>query len=117
MLATGVRSGRDNHARSGPAGDNGLSGKKLVAQAYGSAVPIGGGAVHGKDRHKVDPRGQALARRMALDLVLPGKARETTVWLAYRPGDVEPWRMEIATSPGGRLDPPRELVETGVARC
>ena len=77
----------------GPRGDNGLSGKKLVAQAYGSAVPIGGGAVHGKDRHKVDPRGQALARKMALDLVLSG-AREATVWLAYRPGDVEPWRIK-----------------------
>ena len=39
----------------GPEGDNGLSGKKLVAQAYGTAVPIGGGAVFGKDPLKVDP--------------------------------------------------------------
>lgn len=27
----------------GPEGDNGLSGKKLVADAYGPRVPIGGG--------------------------------------------------------------------------
>ena len=33
----------------GPAGDYGLSGKKLVDQAYGTAVPIGGGATFGKD--------------------------------------------------------------------
>jgi hypothetical protein len=58
-------------------GDNGLSGKKLVAQAYGTAVPIGGGATFGKDPRKVDPRGQALwgAR---LEAVSRGNAREAT---------------------------------------
>jgi len=83
----------------GPLGDNGLSGKKLVAQAYGSAVPIGGGASFGKDPRKVDPRGQALARRMALDLVLSRRAREATVWLAWRPGDVEPRWVQVSTVP------------------
>ena len=58
----------------GPDGDNGLSGKKLVAQAYGSAVPIGGGATYGKDPHKVDPRGQALARRARARSRLPGQS-------------------------------------------
>lgn len=83
----------------GPLGDNGLSGKKLVAAAYGTSVPIGGGALHGKDPHKVDPRGQALARRLALELVQSGKAREATVWVAFRPGDVEPRWVEIEQSP------------------
>lgn len=83
----------------GPLGDNGLSGKKLVAQAYGSAVPIGGGATFGKDPRKVDPRGQALARQLALDHVLGGSAREATVWLAYRPGDITPRWIEVATVP------------------
>jgi S-adenosylmethionine synthetase len=83
----------------GPAGDNGLSGKKLVAQAYGSAVPIGGGATSGKDPRKVDPRGQALARRLALDAVCRGAAREATVWLAYRPGDLTPRWIEIVKVP------------------
>jgi S-adenosylmethionine synthetase len=82
----------------GPEGDNGLSGKKLVAQAYGSAVPIGGGAVHGKDPRKVDPRGQGLARQMALDLVRAGGVSEATVWLAWRPGDEEPRWTEIVTT-------------------
>ena len=44
-----------------------------------------------------DPRGQARARQMALDLVLSGQAEEATVWLAWRPGDVEPRWVEIAT--------------------
>ena len=83
----------------GPGGDNGLSGKKLVAQAYGSAVPIGGGATCGKDPHKVDPRGQALARELALEAVCKGSAREATVWLAYRPGDVTPRWTEVIDLP------------------
>ena len=83
----------------GPEGDNGLSGKKLVAQAYGSAVPIGGGATCGKDPRKVDPRGQALARQIALDAVCMGAAREATVWLAYRPGDLTPRWIEVVKVP------------------
>lgn len=83
----------------GPMGDNGLSGKKLVAQAYGTAVPIGGGATFGKDPRKVDPRGQALAREMALKEILEGRAKEATVWLAYRPGDLVPRWVEVATVP------------------
>jgi S-adenosylmethionine synthetase len=83
----------------GPEGDNGLSGKKLVAQAYGTAVPIGGGATWGKDPRKVDPRGQRMAREKALDLVRSGQAREATVWLAWRPGDVEPRWVEVVTVP------------------
>jgi S-adenosylmethionine synthetase len=79
----------------GPLGDNGLSGKKLVAQAYGTAVPIGGGAAHGKDPRKVDPRGQVRARQMALDSVTARHAGEATVWLVWRPGDVEPHWCEI----------------------
>jgi len=31
--------------------------EELVAQAYGTAVPIGGGATFGKAPRKVDPRG------------------------------------------------------------
>jgi S-adenosylmethionine synthetase len=83
----------------GPEGDNGLSGKKLVAQAYGSAVPIGGGATSGKDPRKVDPRGQALARSLALEAVVSGHAREATVWLAYRPGDLTPRWVEVVSVP------------------
>ena len=38
----------------GPEGDNGLSGKKLVVDAYGPRIPIGGGALSGKDFFKVE---------------------------------------------------------------
>jgi len=92
----------------GPGGDNGLSGKKLVAQASGSAVPVGGGAVFGKDPRKVDPRGQALARSLALDHVRSGRAREATVWLAYRPGDLAPRWIETALSPADAASSPSQ---------
>jgi S-adenosylmethionine synthetase len=87
----------------GPEGDNGLSGKKLVADAYGSAVPIGGGAFWGKDPRKVDPKGQKLAREMAFDLVKSGKAREATVWLVWRPGDEQPRWVETRVASSERL--------------
>ena len=73
----------------GPFGDNGLSGKKLVMDAYGPRVPIGGGATAGKDRWKADRRGPRLARRLAVDAVLRHGYRECTVTMAISPGERE----------------------------
>jgi S-adenosylmethionine synthetase len=103
----------------GPLGDNGLSGKKLVADACGTSVPIGGGAVYGKDPRKVDPRGQALARSMALDLVRSGAASEATVWLAWRPGDAEPRWVEVQTTPaaGAETSPRPWAARMATSRC
>ena len=47
-----ILNGTGEFAVGGPEGDNGLSGKKLVVDHYGPSVPIGGGAVAGKDPHK-----------------------------------------------------------------
>ena len=71
----------------GPLGNNGLSGKKLVVDHYGPGVPIGGGALCGKDPHKVDRAG-ALARPpgSAVRLVAGGHGRSATVWLGWLPG-------------------------------
>ena len=77
----------------GPLGDNGVSGKKLVAEAFGTAVPVGGGTIHGKDPHKPDVRAQRIARERAIDLVRQGH-REATVWVVFRPGDEEPRWVE-----------------------
>lgn len=71
----------------GPFGDNGLSGKKLVMDAYGPRVPIGGGATAGKDRWKPDVRGPAFARSIAVDHVLRHAWRECTVTVAISPGE------------------------------
>jgi S-adenosylmethionine synthetase len=50
---------------------------------------------------KVDPRGQTLARQIALDAVCKKGAREATVWLAYHPGDFTPRWIETVTLPAG----------------
>ena len=57
----------------GPEGDNGLSGKKLVVDAYGPRIPIGGGALSGKDFFKVDRAGALHARRVAKAIVVTGR--------------------------------------------
>jgi S-adenosylmethionine synthetase len=71
----------------GPEGDNGLSGKKLVVDAYGPRIPIGGGALSGKDFFKVDRAGAVHARRIAKAIVMTGAAKEALVRLAWFPGD------------------------------
>jgi S-adenosylmethionine synthetase len=73
----------------GPHGDNGLSGKKLVADFYGPRVPIGGGAMSGKDFWKVDRAGPLIARNLAMAAVQRLGCRECLVTLGIRPGDRE----------------------------
>ncbi len=79
--------GAGNFAVGGTEGDNGLSGKKLVVDAYGPRVPIGGGALSGKDFYKVDRAGALIARRVAKAVVQTGVARECTAALSIFPGD------------------------------
>ena len=82
----------------GPNGDNGTTGKKLVMDAYGPTVPIGGGAWSGKDWHKVDRKGGRLAREMALELVTTSGAAEALVRLEYVPGCDGPVHVERITT-------------------
>jgi S-adenosylmethionine synthetase len=79
----------------GPNGDNGLSGKKLVVDAYGPGVPIGGGAWSGKDFFKVDRLGGMAARRLALESLAASDADEALVTLTYLPGGDRPARVDL----------------------
>ena len=74
----------------GPWGDNGLSAKKLVVDAYGPHISIGGGAWSGKDPHKIDRVGGLLARYLALYAVRIGLGNEARVTLGWHPGDSSP---------------------------
>ena len=89
----------------GPEGDNGLSGKKLVVDAYGPRIPIGGGALSGKDFFKVDRAGALHARRVAKAIVVTGGAREAIVRLAWFPGDREGRLLSIENEDRKQLDP------------
>ena len=88
----------------GPNGDNGLAGKKLVVDAYGPGVPIGGGAWSGKDFFKVDRLGGMAARRLALESLLASDAHEATVTLSYLPGSDRPARVELLLDGTGSTD-------------
>ena len=74
----------------GPEGDNGLSGKKLAVDFYGPEIPIGGGAICGKDPHKVDVAGAFRARELALRLLKEHGGNAVTVRLGWTPGDAAP---------------------------
>jgi S-adenosylmethionine synthetase len=92
----------------GPEGDNGLSGKKLVVDGYGPRVPIGGGALSGKDLYKADRAGALIARRLARAVVLTGAARECLTTLAFVPGGREARIVGLrGKGDGQRLDPSR----------
>ena len=87
----------------GPEGDNGLSGKKLVMDAYGPRVPIGGGAWSGKDFFKADRAGGLHARRIAKHVVRLGLATEATVVLGWFPGNRSAQILQITDQIGQQV--------------
>jgi S-adenosylmethionine synthetase len=99
--------GCGNFAVGGPEADNGLSGKKLVVDAYGPRVPIGGGAWSGKDFYKPDRAGAIFSRRFAKAVVLAGAASECTVTLGFFPGDERARVFSIRDQDGQLLDAER----------
>ena len=103
-----ILNGAGEFAIGGPEGDNGLSGKKLVIDHYGPSVPIGGGALAGKDPHKVDKCGALRARQLAKTLVRAG-VDEARVILGWAPGGDTPFLVEASTSQGSvNLQVPRQ---------
>lgn len=70
--------------------DSGLTGRKIIADTYGGAAHHGGGAFSGKDPSKVDRSAAYMARKIARDIVLSGRAERCEVQLAYAIGVAEP---------------------------
>jgi S-adenosylmethionine synthetase len=73
----------------GSDGDNGQTGRKLVMDYYGPRIPIGGGALSGKDMSHIDRLGAYAARCAALKIVRSG-ANSCQVIVAYAPNRNEP---------------------------
>lgn len=86
--------GAGDFVQGGPEGDNGLSGKKLCIDFYGPSVPIGGGAIFGKDPHKIDVCGALRARELALKLVKEQGFYSVFTTLAWSPGEKSPYIIE-----------------------
>ena len=74
----------------GPAGDTGLTGRKIIVDTYGGRGAHGGGAFSGKDPSKVDRSAAYAARWLAKNLVAAGVASECLVQLAYAIGVAKP---------------------------
>jgi len=70
--------------------DSGCTGRKIVVDAYGPRVPVGGGAFSGKDATKVDRSAAYMARWIALKLLKKYGAKEVLVYLGYVIGKAEP---------------------------
>lgn len=81
----------------GPAGDSGLTGRKLMVDTYGGYARHGGGAFSGKDPTKVDRSGAYAARYIAKNIVAASIASRCEVQLAYAIGVAEPVSLMIDT--------------------
>ncbi|MCI5772891.1 MAG: methionine adenosyltransferase [Clostridiales bacterium] len=87
----------------GPAGDTGLTGRKIIVDTYGGYAPHGGGAFSGKDPTKVDRSAAYAARHAAKNIVAAGLASQCQVALAYAIGVAQPVSFMVDTRGTGKL--------------
>ncbi len=81
----------------GPAGDTGLTGRKIIVDTYGGYARHGGGAFSGKDPTKVDRSASYAARYIAKNVVAAGLADKCEVQVAYAIGVAKPVSVMIDT--------------------
>ena len=81
--------------------DNGQTGRKLVMDYYGPRIPLGGGALSGKDLSHIDRAGACAARRACIEAVQNG-AKEALVRITFAPGVAEPLDVTWSFADGGR---------------
>lgn len=92
----------------GPAGDSGLTGRKIIVDTYGGYARHGGGAFSGKDPTKVDRSACYAARYIAKNVVAAGLAHSCEVQVAYAIGVAKPVSVMIDTK-GTSIVPEREI--------
>lgn len=81
----------------GPAGDSGLTGRKIIVDTYGGACGHGGGAFSGKDYTKVDRSASYYARYVAKNIVASGLAKKCEIEVAYAIGVATPVSLYVNT--------------------
>ncbi len=81
----------------GPAGDTGVTGRKIIVDTYGGAGHHGGGAFSGKDPTKVDRSAAYMARYIAKNLVAAGVAKRCEIQLGYAIGYAKPVSLFVET--------------------
>ncbi|MEJ5168761.1 MAG: methionine adenosyltransferase [Arcobacteraceae bacterium] len=98
----------------GPAGDTGLTGRKIIVDTYGGVCPHGGGAFSGKDPTKVDRSGAYMARYIAKNLVASGICKKATIQISYAIGISEPVSVMVNTHNTSTIK--EELIEECVKK-
>ena len=86
-----------NFVIGGPAGDSGLTGRKIIVDTYGGYAPHGGGAFSGKDPTKVDRSAAYYARYVAKHIVAAGIADKCEIQVAYAIGVAKPVSINVNT--------------------
>ena len=87
----------------GPAGDSGVTGRKIIVDTYGGYCPHGGGAFSGKDPTKVDRSACYMARYICKNVVAAGLAERCQMQVAYAIGVARPVSVTIDTFGTGRV--------------
>ncbi len=98
----------------GPAGDTGLTGRKIIVDTYGGYARHGGGAFSGKDPTKVDRSASYAARYIAKNVVAAGLADQCEVQVAYAIGVAKPVSVMIDTFGTAKVD--EEKISEAVLR-
>ncbi len=98
----------------GPAGDSGLTGRKIIVDTYGGYARHGGGAFSGKDPTKVDRSAAYAARWVAKNVVASGLARKCEIELAYAIGVARPVSVLVDTFGTGKY--PDEKIAEAVSK-
>ena len=88
----------------GPAGDSGVTGRKIIVDTYGGFCPHGGGALSGKDPTKVDRSAAYMARYVCKNLVASGVCRRAELQVAYAIGMAHPVSVYVNTFGTGAVD-------------
>jgi S-adenosylmethionine synthetase len=88
----------------GPAGDAGLTGRKIIVDTYGGMGRHGGGAFSGKDPSKVDRSAAYMARFVAKNLVSWGLCTRCEIQFSYAIGIPEPVAVLVDTFGTGEVD-------------
>ena len=88
----------------GPAGDSGLTGRKIIVDTYGGYARHGGGAFSGKDPSKVDRSAAYAVRHIAKNVVAAGLAERCEIEVAYAIGVAQPVSVYVDTSGTGAAD-------------
>jgi S-adenosylmethionine synthetase len=93
----------------GPAGDTGVTGRKIIVDTYGGMGRHGGGAFSGKDPSKVDRSAAYAARYVAKNIVAADLADKCEVQVSYVIGYADPLNIFVESFGTNKI--PHEKIE------